>query len=329
MSNTDGLNKHDREYHGLVDRVFVYGGPKTDRTGTGTISVFGEQMRFNLRDGTVPLLTTKKMHVRSIIRELLWYIAGGTNNNDLLANNVSIWNEWAREDGELGPVYGYQWRKWPGNPVMQQGPNDIKPKLVRPPIDQLAQLIEKLKTSPDDRRLIVSAWNVADLPSMALPPCHYLFQCYTRETGDYYRVMWAKKRGLLDGIDIHSYMTDQIHEILNDLKVPTRELSLMLNQRSADVGLGVPFNIIQYSLLMRMLAEVCGYLPGEFIWRGGDVHIYSNHKDQLKLQLTRRSYEPPTFEFARPVVSIDDFGYDDFVIQGYQSHPAIKMDVAV
>lgn len=294
-------NDHDRQYHDMVEYVLLNGTPKTDRTGTGTRSVFSYQMRFNLRHGTVPLLTTKKLHLRSIVRELLWYIAGGRSNNELLANNVTIWNEWAKPDGDLGPVYGYQWRKWPGKPQIEIHRDPSKRMasrvIIQEPIDQLAILIDKLKNNPDDRRLIVSAWNVADLPEMALPPCHFLFQCYTRPV-------------VVDGKE-------------------TRELSMMLNQRSADVGLGVPFNIIQYSLLLRMLAEVCGYVPGEFIWNGGDVHIYNNHVEQLELQLTRSSYEPPKFRFARSVASIDEFGYDDFIIEGYQAHPSIKMDVAV
>lgn len=291
------LNKHDLQYHTMVDYVLKNGTFKSDRTGTGTRSVFGYQMRFNLRDGTVPLLTSKKMFVRAIIHELLWYIAGGTNNNDLRKNNVTIWDEWARTDGDLGPVYGFQWRNWRTGKHVPRVDKDGHTWHLEETIDQLAILIDKLKNNPNDRRLIVSAWNVADLPDMALPPCHYLFQCYTRPV-------------VVDGTE-------------------TRELSMILNQRSADIGLGVPFNIIQYSLLLRMLAEVCGYVPGEFIWNGGDVHIYNNHVDQLQLQLTRSSFEAPKFRFARPVASIDDFGYDDFVIEGYQSHPTIKMDVAI
>lgn len=294
------LNKHDKQYHDLVSYVLENGVRKTTRTGIDTFSVFSYQMRFNLRDGTVPLLTTKKMYTRAIVHELLWYIAGGTNNNDLRKNNVTIWDEWARPDGDLGPVYGFQWRNWPSYEIEGwDNPADEPLFYVNEkPIDQLAMLIDKLKNKPDDRRLIVSAWNVAQLDEMALPPCHFLFQCYTRPT-----------------------VTEDGEE--------TRELSMMLNQRSADVGLGVPFNIIQYSLLLRMLAQVCGYVPGEFIWNGGDVHIYENHITQLKEQLTRSSFEAPTFSFARPVDNIDEFGYNDFVISGYQSHPTIKMDVAV
>lgn len=304
---------HDHEYLKMVQYVLNFGVEKTDRTGTGTLSVFSYQMRFNLNGGRIPLLTTKKMHVRSIIEELRWYLTGSTSNNDLHANNVTIWDEWARPDGDLGPVYGFQWRKWPGE-VQTTGNPSIgatifaardthtgmgkyhEDYVYQEPIDQIAILIDKLKNNPDDRRLIVSAWNVSQLQQMALPPCHYAFQCYSSP-----------------GI----------------VPEAPRQLSMMLNQRSADVGLGVPFNIVQYSILLRMLAEVTGHVPHEFIWNGGDVHIYKNHVEKLKEQLGREPFESPMFSFARPIDSIDDFKYDDFVISGYHSHPAIKMDVAI
>lgn len=327
----------------MVQYVLNHGTPKSDRTGTGTRSVFSYQMRFSLRDNTIPMLTTKKIHLKSIIHELLWFVAGGTNNNELNANGVTIWDEWAAADGDLGPIYGYQWRNWPGK-IVSFSDVDARPRaeditfydgkgggLYLTRIDQLAVLIDKLKNNPDDRRLIVTAWNVGQLEDMALPPCHYTFQCYTRETGDSFRYKWACARGLIDHatLNYHTHTAEQIHDLLNTLAVPTRELSMMLNQRSADVGLGVPFNITQYSMLLRMIAEVVGLLPGEFIWNGGDVHIYDNHVDKLEEQLNRNPYDSPTLKFARAVADIDDFGYDDFVIEGYQSHAAIKMDVAI
>lgn len=288
------MAQHDREYLKMVEYVLQNGTAKTDRTGTGTRSVFSYQMRFDLRDGTIPMLTTKKMHTKSIIFELLWYIAGGRSNRDLNANGVTIWDEWQKADGDLGPVYGYQWRKWPGYKHEPRVDKDGHTWHTQQEFDQLAALIDKLKNNPDDRRLIVNAWNVAQLDEMALPPCHYAFQCYSRPTDS-----------------------------------GKRELSMMLNQRSADVGLGVPFNIVQYSLLLRMIAEVTGHSPGEFIWNGGDVHIYNNHVTQLQEQLTRSPFDSPTFSFNRPIDSIDDFGYSDFWISGYRSHPRIVMDVAV
>lgn len=282
---------HDVPYLNMVQDIFDNGVLKPNRTGVDTYSVFSRQMRFNLKDGSIPLLTTKKMHTRSIIYEILWYLRGETNIKYLNDNNVTIWDEWADENGELGPVYGYQWRKWSivtGTRIeMEDGVKVIKP--VTKHIDQIAQLIDTLKRNPNDRRLIVSAWNVGQLPAMALPPCHYAFQ------------FWVG-----DG-----------------------KLSCMLNQRSCDVGLGVPFNIVQYSIITHMIAHVTGLEPGEFIWNGGDVHIYVNHIDPLKRQLKRKPHPSPYLTLNPDVNNIDDFVYEDFEIHDYQCHPGIKMEVAV
>lgn len=276
---------HDKKYLDMVQYILDNGVWKQNRTGTKTLSIFDYQMKFDLRDGTIPLLTTKKMHTRSIIHEILWYLMADENIKYLHDNNVTIWDEWASSGGWLGPVYGVQWRKWKTNRVKWISSSECEDIYV----DQIAELIDKLKNNPDDRRLIVSAWNVAELPAMALPPCHYAFQCY----------------------------------------VSNGELSLKLHQRSCDVGLGVPFNIVQYSILLRMLCEVTGLNPGFFIWDGGDVHIYEDHVKELKEQLTREPYPSPTFSFAESRNDIDTFRFEDFNIIGYESHPAIKMKVAV
>ena len=262
------------QYLELLRHILDHGTSKTDRTGTGTISCFGYQMRFDLSEG-FPLVTTKKVHLKSIIHELLWFIKGETNIAYLKENGVSIWNEWADEDGELGPVYGKQWRSWEGR--------DGKV------IDQLSELIAQINSNPDSRRLIISAWNVADLPEMALMPCHTLFQFY----------------------------------------VAGGKLSCQLYQRSADVFLGVPFNIASYALFTMMIAQACDLQPGEFIHTFGDVHIYNNHLEQVKLQLTRDPYPLPQMKLNRDVKDIFSFTYADFELVNYQSHPAIKAPVAV
>lgn len=263
-----------QQYLNLLQYILDNGVHKSDRTGTGTQSVFGYQMRFNLQDG-FPLVTTKKLHLKSIIHELLWFLKGETNIAYLKEKGVSIWDEWADEQGELGPVYGKQWRSWEGA--------DGKV------IDQISDLIHQIKTNPDSRRLIVSAWNVADLPQMALMPCHALFQFYVAEG----------------------------------------KLSCQLYQRSADVFLGVPFNIASYALLTLMIAQVCQLQPGEFIHTFGDVHIYSNHLEQVKLQLSRQPFPLPTMKLNPQVNNIFDFTFEDFTLENYQSHPAIKAPVAV
>lgn len=263
-----------QQYLDLLQHILKHGVEKSDRTGTGTISCFGYQMRFDLQKG-FPLVTTKKVHTKSIIHELLWFLKGETNIAYLKENGVSIWDEWADERGELGPVYGKQWRRWQG--------------ATGKVIDQVSEVVQQIKTNPDSRRLIVSAWNVDDLPQMALMPCHALFQFY-----------------VADG-----------------------KLSCQLYQRSADVFLGVPFNIASYALLTMMIAQVTGLQPGEFIHTFGDVHIYSNHLEQVKLQLSREPLPLPTLRLNPEVKDIFDFTYEDIAIENYQSHPAIKAPVAV
>lgn len=261
-------------YLHLMRHVLDHGVKKTDRTGTGTLSVFGHQMRFDLAKG-FPMVTTKKLHLKSIIYELLWFLKGSTNNHWLTERGVSIWNEWAKPDGELGPIYGYQWRSWP-TPSGEH-------------IDQISQIIEQIKSTPDSRRIIVSAWNVADIPSMALAPCHAFFQFY-----------------VADG-----------------------KLSCQLYQRSADIFLGVPFNIASYALLTHMVAQQTGLEVGDFVWTGGDCHLYSNHLDQVNLQLTRNPLPLPQLVIKRTPASIFDYEFEDFEVVGYESHPAIKAPVAI
>lgn len=263
-----------QQYLDLLRHISDNGTEKTDRTGTGTKSVFGYQMRFDLRKG-FPLVTTKKVHLKSIVYELLWFLKGETNIAYLKEHGVKIWDEWADENGELGPVYGKQWRSWEG----------AGGKVV----DQVSELIQQIKKNPDSRRLIISAWNVADLPNMALMPCHTLFQFY----------------------------------------VANGKLSCQLYQRSADVFLGVPFNIASYALLTLMIAQVCDLEPGDFIHTFGDVHIYNNHTEQVSLQLSRTPYPLPTMKLNPAVKNIFDFTFEDFTLENYQSHPAIKAPVAV
>lgn len=261
-------------YHDLLKHILAQGAEKSDRTGTGTISVFGYQMRFNLADG-FPLLTTKKVHTKSIIHELLWFLKGETNIAYLKENGVSIWDEWADSEGNLGPVYGKQWRSW-GTPSGQT-------------IDQISEVVRTLKSNPDSRRIIVSAWNPADLPQMALAPCHCLFQFY----------------------------------------VANGKLSCQLYQRSADVFLGVPFNIASYALLTLMMAQVCDLEPGDFVWTGGDTHLYINHLEQVNLQLSRAPRSLPTMKINPEVRDIFQFKYEDFELVDYDPWPAIKAPVAV
>ncbi len=263
-----------KSYLNLLEHILEHGAEKTDRTGTGTRSIFGHQMRFNLAEG-FPLLTTKKLHLRSIAVELLWFLRGETNIRFLKENNVSIWDEWADASGDLGPVYGKQWRAW-------QAPNGRV-------IDQISEVVETIKTNPDSRRMVVSAWNVADLKDMALMPCHCLFQFY-----------------VADG-----------------------KLSCQLYQRSADVFLGVPFNIASYALLTMMMAQVCGLKPGDFVHTFGDTHLYLNHLEQAKLQLTREPRPLPTLRLNPEVRSIFDFKLEDFTLENYEPHPHSRAAVAV
>ena len=263
-----------RQYLEFMRHVKEHGAIKTDRTGTGTRSVFGYQMRFNLQEG-FPLLTSKKVHFKSIIHELIWFLQGSTNIAYLKDNGVSIWDEWADAEGNLGPIYGYQWRNWP-TPSGEH-------------IDQIAQVLEQIRTTPDSRRMIVSAWNVADVPQMKLPPCHALFQFY-----------------VADG-----------------------KLSCQLYQRSADIFLGVPFNIASYAILTHMMAQQAGLEVGDFVWTGGDCHLYSNHMEQVELQLSRETRALPRLEIKRKPDSLFDYRFEDFEITGYDPHPAIKAPVAV
>ena len=263
-----------QQYLDLLDRVIKTGVEKGDRTGTGTISVFGHQMRFDLQDG-FPLLTTKKLHLKSIIHELLWFLNGETNVKYLQDNGVRIWNEWAGEDGELGPIYGYQWRSWPS----ANGKH----------IDQISQVVDSIKNNPNSRRHIVSAWNVSEIENMALPPCHILFQFY-----------------VADG-----------------------KLSCQLYQRSADIFLGVPFNIASYAILLQMMAQATGLKPGEFVHTLGDAHIYNNHIEQVKLQLTREPKPLPQMVINPDVKNIFDFKYEDFSLENYDAHPHIKGAISV
>jgi len=270
-----------RQYLELMRHVLERGALKSDRTGTGTRSVFGWQMRFDLADG-FPLVTTKKLHLRSIVQELLWFLRGETNVGWLRENGVTIWDEWADEHGELGPVYGYQWRHWPARDGGE--------------IDQIADVIERIRKDPDSRRLVVSAWNVADLPRMALAPCHAFFQFYVAPP---------------------------------EAPGARRRLSCQMYQRSADIFLGVPFNIASYALLTHMVAQQCDLDPGEFVWTGGDCHLYLNHLEQAAEQLRRDPHPLPTLRIVRRPDSILAYRHDDFAIDGYVAHPHIKAPVAV
>ena len=278
---TDTTRPIRSQYEDFMRHVATHGVAKADRTGTGTKSVFGHQMRFDLAEG-FPLVTTKKVHFKSIALELLWFLRGDSNVRWLQERGVTIWNEWAKPDGELGPVYGVQWRSWP----TPSGGH----------IDQIAEVVKQLKTNPDSRRIIVSAWNVAALPEMALLPCHAFFQFY---------VAPAQRPG------------------------ERGKLSCQLYQRSADIFLGVPFNIASYALLMQMLAQQCDLDLGDFVWTGGDCHIYSNHAEQVAQQLARAPYPYPTLRLRRRPASIFDYEYDDFEVVDYRHHPAIKAPVAV
>lgn len=320
---------HDIPYLKLILNTLTFGARKTDRTGTGTISTFSQQIRYDISDHTIPLLTSKKMVINAIIHELLWYIAGDTNIRYLVQNKVNIWNEWpfvaylksqnievptqgsaewnermeqfkadicsdpifAAEYGELGPVYGGQWRRWKAFDYADIDYQSDPPQAAAHfnYIDQLGRVIETLKTNPDDRRMIVNSWNVGELADMKLPPCHYAFQFYVS-----------------DG-----------------------KLSCMLNQRSCDIGLGVPFNTVQYSILTHMIAQVTDLKPSEFIWNGGDCHIYTNHIDELVDQTTRTPYKSPTLKLNPNVKNLEDFTFDDFEIVGYEHHEAIRLPVAV
>lgn len=344
-----------KQYLDLLSDIFENGHRKNDRTGTGTMSVFGRQMRFDLQKG-FPLVTTKKCHLRSIIHELLWFIKGDTNTKYLTDNNVTIWNEWQDENGNLGPVYGKQWRKWPDVKIIRndaaldqilafsmlekdyrlvglindESGNRVVAAVYQKEHDQISSVMEQLRTNPDSRRIIVSAWNVGDLADMALEPCHSFFQFYSRE------LSWAER---MDYINRNEELRQKW--ILDDKRpseweawvaennVPARLLSCQLTQRSADAFLGVPFNIASYALLVEMMAHQLNMMPGEFVWTGGDVHLYDNHQEQAELQLSREPLPLPRLKFNRKPESIFDYKFEDFEIVGYQSHEAIKAPVAI
>lgn len=300
MLGVDACNGYDRvriistlegravqQYHDALRQILDLGEPSGDRTGTGTLSHFGMQTRYSLGDG-FPLVTTKKLHLRSIIHELLWFLSGDTNIGYLKDNGVSIWDEWADENGDLGPVYGHQWRHFP-KPDLIAGTTGDEPLYRVGSVDQIADLVDNIRKSPDSRRLIVSAWNPADVPQMALPPCHTLWQ----------------------------------------VRVLNGKMHLQLYQRSADMFLGVPFNIASYALLLLMLAHVTGHEAGDFVHTLGDAHIYSNHMEQVQLQLSRAPHPLPQIRIKRQVSSIFDFKYDDFEVLGYEPDPAIRAPVAV
>lgn len=302
-----------RQYEDFLRHVYENGVAKTDRTGTGTRSVFGYQMRFDLAKG-FPAVTTKRVAFKAVVAELLWFLSGSTNNNDLRAMGCTIWDEWAREDGDLGPIYGKQFRSWPA----PDGGH----------VDQISEAIRLLKTDPDSRRILVSAWNVADLKDMALSPCHALFQFYTTPMTVRERVaMVEASGGDFRGGDIPD--PEFLHTTLDDMGVPRLKLSCQLYQRSADLFLGVPFNIASYALLTHIVAHQCNMGVGDFIWTGGDCHIYSNHFAQVEEQLSRQPYSYPTLAIARRPE--DSFSYrpEDFQLVGYAHHPAISAPVAV
>ena len=282
-------NKYDQEYINLATRVLEQGTFKGDRTGVGTQSLFGEQMVFNLCNGGFPLLTTKKIYWKAIVHELLWFLSGSTNTKYLEDNGITIWREWQDKNGDLGPIYSKQWRDFGGfKHRLAEGQNSSV-DLNFPGVDQITNLIERIKDKPNDRRLIVSAWNPQDVPDMALPPCHCFFQCYVRD-------------GVLD---------------------------LQMYQRSADLFLGVPFNIASYCLLLMMIAQVTGLKPGRFIHTFGDVHIYNNHRDQIQEQITREPYKEARVSLNPNIKNIFDFKFEDIALEEYTSHPTIKAEVAV
>jgi len=283
---------HDNTYLDLMRDVLENGSTKGDRTGTGTTSVFSREMRFNLEGGSIPLLTTKKMHIPSILHEIIWYLSGDTNIKYLNDNGVRIWNEWADEKGDLGPVYGAQWRRWPKFEAASVDWNHEPSAIAQvkfTEIDQIANVIDQIKNNPNDRRIIVSAWNVGQLDEMNLPPCHAFFQFYVNEG----------------------------------------KLSCKITQRSCDTFLGVPYNIVQYSILTHMIAQVTGTVADELIWSGGDIHIYSNHMEQCKEQLRRGPLPSPTLKLNTEIDDIDDFTFEDFEIVDYKSHPTIKAKVSI
>jgi thymidylate synthase len=302
-----------KQYLDLLDTILTKGRHRMDRTGTGTIGVFGHELKFDMREG-FPLLTTKKMHLKSIIHELIWFLKGSTNIKYLKDNGVTIWDEWADENGDLGPVYGKQWRAW-------TNPNGE-------PIDQIANLINTLKKNPDNRRMIVSAWNAAEIEQMRLPACHYGFQVSTFEMTFHERFNILKSGPNYVETNLPSDY-DEAHEILDELGIPRRWISLRWHQRSVDTFLGLPFNIASYAILLLMLAQVVNMVPLELSCALGDTHLYNDHIDQAKLQLSRVCLDLPTMELNTAITNIDDFTFADFRFSNYNSHPGIKANVSV
>tara|TARA_Y100001937_G_scaffold81004_1_gene109610 strand:- start:1151 stop:2170 length:1020 start_codon:yes stop_codon:yes gene_type:complete len=337
------LNKTDKVYHDLLKDILENGHQKGDRTGTGTKSVFGRQIRFNMKDG-FPLLTTKKLHTKSIIHELIWFLSGDTNIEYLQENKVSIWDEWADTMGDLGPVYGKQWVDWSGKTQMglsaeknAEGYYEYIENKTNG-INQIQNLINSLNKTPDSRRIMVSAWNVGEIEQMALPPCHYGFQVWTRELTFAERrdlaQEYAKENNLLP-LAIDAYGREGIPKYMEVIdntgwNIPKREISLMMNQRSVDTGLGLPFNIASYALLLHMIAQQVNMVPGELIMNLGDVHIYNNHIEPLKEQLKRESkiMELPKL-ILNKAKDIFSYKFEDFKIEGYEAHPTIKMKISV
>lgn len=345
-----------KQYLALMQDILDNGVVKKDRTGVGTLSVFGRQLRFDLKEG-FPLVTTKKVHLKSIIHELLWFLNGDTNVKYLQENGVRIWNEWANEEGELGPVYGHQWREWMDTKLVylwdERSKNVLRKRgyhyvgtiakddpeesivIYRKSHDQISKVIQQLREDPDSRRIIVSAWNVGDLDDMALNPCHNYFQFYTTEMTllerlDWYEVNEPEKFAnapLINHEDIES--EERLHEILDREDIPHRKLSCFFLMRSNDVFLGLPFNIASYAILTHMIAQQLNMVPDELVYSGVDVHLYSNHLEQAKLQLTREPYPLPKLVIKRKPDSIFDYKYEDFELVGYQAHPHIAAPVAV
>lgn len=329
------MNPSDKVYHDLLDDILENGVKKGDRTGTGTTSVFGRMIKFNMRDG-FPLLTTKKVWFKGVIHELLWFLQGGTNTKYLVDNKVNIWNEWAKEDGDLGPVYGKQWVDWEYNmPVtISEGHGIDNPwyeertgTFKRKRINQIQNLIDRIN-NPDTvecRRLLVNAWNPGELDQMGLMPCHYSFQFISEPMDEFERFQYATMGGIL------SYEGDspRSHEALDHAGIPSRRLSLLWNQRSVDTFLGLPFNIASYAALLHMVAQVTDHVPHELTGMLGDTHIYSNHPTQVKEQLSRSSFDLPQIRLNPEIDNIFDFKYEDFEILDYESHPTISAPIAV
>lgn len=340
-----------KQYLALMQDILDNGVVKKDRTGVGTLSVFGRQLRFDLKEG-FPLVTTKKVHLKSIIHELLWFLNGDTNVKYLQENGVRIWNEWANAEGELGPVYGHQWREWMDTKLVylwDERSKDVLRKrgyhyvgtiakdnpeesivIYRKSHDQISKVIQQLREDPDSRRIIVSAWNVSDLDDMALNPCHNYFQFYTTEMTVLERLNWFEENEPEKFANTPLSNDEKVlHETLDREGVPRRKLSCFYMMRSNDVALGKPFNIASYALLTHMVAQQVNMVPDELVYSGVDVHLYLNHLEQIKLQLTREPYPLPKLVIKRKPDSIFDYKYEDFEVVGYQSHPHIAMPVAV